>query len=58
VSNVVFHIRERRYAEGVHEYGAEEDIWAQKGRNKRGRKLHNEDLSVLYLSPNIIQVMR
>ena len=25
-----------RYAEGVQEYGAEEDIWAQEGHGKRG----------------------
>jgi hypothetical protein len=40
--------------EVVREWGAEEDIWAKRGRVTGGwRKLHNEELHDLFFLPSI-----
>jgi len=47
------------YAEGVWEFGAEENIWTLEGRGDRGwRKLHNEEINDLYSSPNIVRMIK
>jgi hypothetical protein len=59
VRNLVSLLEGGTKTEGVLEYGAEEDIWAQQGRgNREWRRLHNKELNDLNSSPNIIRVIK
>jgi hypothetical protein len=56
---VVFDTEGGTKAEGVREWGADEDIWAWEKRSDRGwRTLHNEELNDLYSSVRVIQSRR
>ena len=46
-------------AEGVCEYGVEENIWTRRDEvTGEWRRLHNEELNGLYSSPNIVRVIK
>jgi len=55
---LVSHTRERSYIESVREQGAEKNIWTKGREMAEGwRRLHNEELYNLNISPNIIRLI-